>query len=184
MTEPCTVIIDAHVRLDNGYRKDHWIDAACVGELGSKVYIPNHMRPLSVKATGHTSRVMRRPDKYGFPRRKPKGPSRVRGFKTGDIVRAVNCSGKYKGVHVGRVAVMATGWFVLNKTIAVKHSALTKLHEKDGYNYRYGEPSLIIIIVGSNDKIITPNGVKYEVVKRIKEKEAMRYLLNVQLPNG
>ena len=35
----------------------------------------------------------------------------MRGFRTGDIVRATVPSGKKRGVHVGRVAVRRTGSF-------------------------------------------------------------------------
>ena len=50
-------------------------------------------------------------DKPGFPRTRAKGPSRVRGFQTGDLVRAVVRTGKKSGTSVGRVAVRATGSF-------------------------------------------------------------------------
>ena len=51
-------------------------------------------------------------DKRGFPRSKPKERSRVRGFRTGDLVQAI-CPAPLKtvGVHVGRVLVRASGSF-------------------------------------------------------------------------
>jgi len=50
--------------------------------------------------------------KRGFIRSKPKERSRVRGFRTGDLVRA-SCPAPLKtvGVHVGRVLVRASGSF-------------------------------------------------------------------------
>ncbi|WP_156912703.1 hypothetical protein [Methylocaldum szegediense] len=33
--------------------KDHWMDAACVGETGAAVHISEGFRPILTKATGH-----------------------------------------------------------------------------------------------------------------------------------
>lgn len=71
-------------RVCQSYPKDHWIDAACVGESGSKIYIPKSFSPLLVKAESRGSRQQCRVDKFGFPRTKAKAEKRVRGFQTGD----------------------------------------------------------------------------------------------------
>jgi len=109
-------------RLKQGYPKDHWIDAACVGESGANVNIRLTI-PLYIKATGRGNRQMCLMDKYGFPRTrldketgkrvpcKARGSKRVKGFQTGDHVRAVVPKGKYKGTHVGRVTIRASGSF-------------------------------------------------------------------------
>jgi len=39
-------------RIKLGYSKDHWIDAACVGESGSHVVIPKAITPLIISAKG------------------------------------------------------------------------------------------------------------------------------------
>jgi len=75
-------------RIKQGYPKDHWIDAACVGVNGEKVFIPPALSPLYITATGRGSRQMCRMDKYGFPRTSAKAAKRVHGFQTGDMVRA------------------------------------------------------------------------------------------------
>src|SRR5690348_17998740 len=67
--------------------------------------------PLSITATGHGSRQMCRMDEYGFPRTKPKAAKRVKGFQTGDLVRAVVTSGARQGTYVGKVAVRTRGSF-------------------------------------------------------------------------
>lgn len=153
-------------RLDQHYRKDHWIDAACVGEIGSRVYIPNHMRCLSVKATGHTRRRMVLPDRYGFPRGKSKGPSRVKGFKTGDIAKVSIPKGKHAGTHVGRVAVRKTGHFNLKKNIDINFKYFTKIHAKDGYEFRYGEPRNDVILKEDYLKLDCMTSDKYKVTSR------------------
>jgi len=75
-------------RVRQGYPKAHWIDAACVGESGSKINIPSWAIPVQIKAVGHGSRQRCGTDKYGFPvRHAPKAKSFM-GYQTGDIVQA------------------------------------------------------------------------------------------------
>ncbi len=112
-------------RLTQGYPKDHWLDAACVGGSGANVKIPAGLKPLQVKATGRQARQMCRVNKYGFPRTKPKQSRFVRGFQTGDRVKAVVPTGKKAGTHVGRVAVRAKGSF--------------RVGPVDGLNWKYPE---------------------------------------------
>src|SRR5207244_7632242 len=67
--------------------------------------------PWLITATGSGCRQMCSMDKRGFPRTGPKQAKRVKGFQTGDLVRAHVPSGKYAGIHIGRVLVRATGSF-------------------------------------------------------------------------
>ena len=100
-----------HNRARQGYSKAHWIDAACVGEAGEAVFLPR-IRPLFAQAVGRGSRVFCRPDRHGFPRQNPKQRSKtVRGFRTGDLVRAVVTRGKKAGKYTGKVAVRKSGSF-------------------------------------------------------------------------
>jgi hypothetical protein len=88
-------------RSKQGYAKDHWIDAACVGATGKDVFIPKTIKPLIVTKQRRNNRQMTLMNKYGFPRTKAKGTSKkVFGFMTGDIVKANIPSGKYKGTHL------------------------------------------------------------------------------------
>lgn len=126
-------------RTEQGYHKDHWIDAACVGKTGEKVTIPSALTPLMISATGHGSRQMCRVNKYGFQRTSAKQNSRVQGFRTGDIVTAVVPTGKKKGLYSGRVAVRASGYFDItsnkNKVQGINYKHCQIIHGRDGYNY-------------------------------------------------
>lgn len=131
-------------RTRQDYPKTHWIDAACVGESGAAVRIPQRLRSLSIRAIGHGSRQMCQMDKYGTPRTKPKGVKRVRGFQTGDLVRLIQPSGKYRGAYVGKVAVRERGEFDVQARINGKrvkitapHHRFTLLQRGDGYAYEH-----------------------------------------------
>lgn len=137
-------------RLDTGYRKDHWIDAVCVG--GVPVYIAPTHRPLRVQATGTTRRQMCLTDAYGFPRTRAKGPSRVQGFRTGDHVRAVLPKGRFQGTHEGRVAVRSSGACQIGQAVA-NTRYLVKLHASDGYRYQHGDPVTQQVVVGAEQTL-------------------------------
>jgi hypothetical protein len=81
-------------------------------------------------------------DAFGFPRTKPKGARKVKGFQTGDIVRAVVLTGSKAGTYVGRVAIRSTGSFNITTrqgTIqGIHHRFCTSLHHVDGYSYQKG----------------------------------------------
>jgi len=129
-------------RTKQGYPKTHWLDATCVGESGEHVFVHNRIIPLQIHAKGHGSRQMCRVNKYGFPRTKPKHRvKRIKGFQTGDMVRANVPSGKKQGVHEGRVAVRATGSCNITTDTSVVQGIntkyLTMLHMSDGYSYLY-----------------------------------------------
>jgi Restriction endonuclease len=130
-------------RIQRGLEKTHWLDAVCVGASTPSVLRMVGVVPLLIKANGHGSRQMCLPDKYGFPRTKSKSrDKRVKGFQTGDMVKAVVPSGKKAGTYVGRVAVRATGFFNITTrqgTIqGISARFCTTLHRCDGYSYGYG----------------------------------------------
>jgi 5-methylcytosine-specific restriction endonuclease McrA len=131
-------------RVSRGLEKAHWLDASCVGAS-----TPEHLHlagvvPLLIAATGHGSRQMCLMDRRGFPRTGPKQAKRVKGFQTGDMVKAVVTSGVKRGNYVGRVAVRATGSFNITtkagKTVqGISHRQCRVLHTCDGYSYQKGE---------------------------------------------
>ena len=88
-----------------GLPKTHWLDAACVGASTPEKLRVLVSEPLQLKATGHGTRQMCRTDKYGFPSRYVPRHKFVKGFQTGDIVKAVVTKGKKIGTYLGRVAV-------------------------------------------------------------------------------
>ena len=120
-------------------KKQHWIDAAFVGESGEGVALFSEMQILNIKAQGHGRRQMCLMDKHGFPRTKPKGSKKVKGFQTGDIVRAVVKKGKKAGTYFGRVAVRKSGSFNIKTrggTVqGISHRYCKLLLGADGYGY-------------------------------------------------
>ncbi len=128
-------------RTQRGLPKEHWIDAACVG-ISTPVKVETaKVKPLRVKAVGHNSRQMCRMDKYGFPRTSAKASRSVKGFRTGDLVKAVVPKGKKQGVHVGKVAVRSSGSFNIvtpRGTIqGISHCHCRSLQRADGYSIAY-----------------------------------------------
>ncbi len=125
-------------RMQRGLPKAHWIDAACVGHNTPEKLDTAKIKPSRVRAVGHNSRQMCRMDKYGFPRTSAKSSRTVKGFRTGDLVRAVVPKGKKRGVHVGKVAVRSSGSFNIvtaQGTIqGVSYRHCWSLHRADGYS--------------------------------------------------
>lgn len=126
-------------RIMHGLPKTHWCDAACVGKSIPESLDVRGIVPLRITATGHGSRQMCRMDEYGFPRTKPKQARRVKGFQTGDLVRAVVTSGTRQGTYVGRVAVRTRGVFNIKTargTVTdIHHRFCTVVARSDGYAY-------------------------------------------------
>ena len=126
-------------RVKQGYEKDHFIDAACVGNSGKSVRIDPFFTPLMIKATGRGSRQFCRMDKYGFPRTSPKTQKSVSGFKTGDLVKAVIPKGLKTGTYFGRVAVRLTGNFCIDtldgKVDGISYKNCQHMQHSDGYAY-------------------------------------------------
>jgi len=125
-------------RTQQEYPKTHWLDAACVGETGSQVRLDPEMPVLTIRATGHGNRQMCRMDRYGFPRTSAKAQKRVRGFQTGDLVRAVVPKGKHQGLHTGRVAVRASGAFRVGTRDGISYRHCIIVQRADGYDYGFG----------------------------------------------
>lgn len=128
-------------RLSQGLPKDHWIDALCIGEMGTNIYIPNHFSVLNIQAKGRGSRQQCRVDRFGFPRTSSKAKKRVLGFQTGDFVKAFVRTGKKIGNYRGRVAIRSTGNFNIKTTdktvegINVKYCKI--IQRSDGYFYHH-----------------------------------------------
>ena len=122
-----------------GLPKTHYFDAACVGETIDLLALAS--QPLNIKATGHGTRQMCRTDKFGFPSRYVPQCKFVKGFQTGDIVKAIVTSGKKIGTYAGRVAVRSTGSFNIYASVGliqgISHKYCQQIHQKDGYNYGY-----------------------------------------------
>jgi len=126
-------------RTRQGYAKDHWIDAACVGESGERVTIRDGLKPLTITAKGRGKHQVVRTDKFGFPRGKAGRIKRVHGFSTGDIVKLVQPSGKYTGTYIARLAgIRATGMLDIKTTvgsITASFKNFTLIQRNDGFDY-------------------------------------------------
>ena len=117
--------------------KTHALDAACVGDVA---VVCAWQRPtLAIKCMGRGSYQRTRLDKYGFPRGYLMRSKQVYGFQTGDRVRADVPDGKHTGIHVGRVAVRATGNFNIqtgNGVVqGISHKHCRIVQRGDGYAY-------------------------------------------------
>jgi 5-methylcytosine-specific restriction endonuclease McrA len=117
--------------------KEHCLDAACVGVVDA---LHGWTHPiLAIACTGRGSYQRTRLTAHGFPRGYLMRHKTVRGFQTGDMVRAIVPSGLHAGTHTGRVAVRATAKFNIQTSIGViqginaKHC--TRLTRADGYAY-------------------------------------------------
>lgn len=117
--------------------KEHWIDAACVGEIESLTLLTT--QPLQVKATGHGCRQVIPMNKYGFPREGYKAKKPVPGWKTGDIVNVV--AGKNAGLKSVRIKTVRTkGSFDVkpgDKIFSVSRNHIKPVHRQDGYGYSF-----------------------------------------------
>jgi 5-methylcytosine-specific restriction endonuclease McrA len=124
-------------RTKRGLPKAHWVDAACVGKGTPKRIGIEGVHVYRIKATGHNSRQMCRIDKYGFPCAQSKNARMVKGFRTGDIVRAEVPKGKYAGRYTGRVAIRERGVFRLTTargSFDVNQRYCRLIHRADGYS--------------------------------------------------
>ncbi|GET37304.1 RNA-guided endonuclease IscB [Microseira wollei] len=132
--------------------KYHWLDAACVGQVESLDLLTH--QPLLIKATGHGTRQMCRTDKFGFPSRYVPRNKFVKGFQTGDIVKAIVLSGKKVGQYLGRVAVRSTGSFNISTSSEIVQGISYKycriIHRKDGYNYAFSSPRAVQTAVSTS----------------------------------
>ena len=123
--------------------KTHWIDAAVVGASTPERLGTTHVRPWLIEAKGRQARQMVNVDELGFPRGSAKGPSRVRGFRSGDLVKAV-CPPHLnaRGVHVGRVLIRTRGVFDVQtrhgRVKDIPARCCQSLQQKDGYAYDQG----------------------------------------------
>lgn len=120
-----------------GIPKRHALDAACVGQVGD---VRGPAQPtLHVKCTGRGSRCRTRVNAAGFPRGYLMRAKSLKGFRTGDMVKAIVPKGVNEGMHVGRVAVQRTGSFNVQTSAGVvqgiNHGRCRILMRGDGYGY-------------------------------------------------
>lgn len=119
--------------------KTHWLDAVCVGKSTPENLDVSEIRPLLIKAMGHGSRQMCSVNKFGFPRTSAKSSKIVKGFQTGDMVKAIVTKGKGIREYTGRVAIRKSGSFNIKINIStiqgIGWKYCEKIHAADGYLY-------------------------------------------------
>ncbi len=134
-------------RTQQGLPKRHYLDAAMVSGTPKLEILTN--QPLLIKCAGHGNRQVIHVDKFGFPRinksrelvRKSAHIKQVKGFQTGDIVKAIVPKGQKIGSYLGKVAIRSTGSFNI-KTVTqtvqgINHKYCSIVHRKDGYLYGF-----------------------------------------------
>lgn len=124
-----------------GLPKEHYYDALSVGEIPqNNIYHFSTDKILSISAKCRGSRQMCLMNRFGFPRTAPKGSKSVKGFQTGDIVKAVVTQGKKQGTYLGRVIIGSRGYFNIDcgdrliENISYKYCHL--IQRCDGYSYK------------------------------------------------
>ena len=126
-------------RSQHGIPKSHTLDAVCVGEFSS---IKNWNIPiLEIKCNGRGQYKRTLLTKFGFPRAYLMRKKSVKGFQTGDMVKAIVTKGKKIGEYIGRVAVRESGSFNITyntgsvQGISYKNCKL--IARNDGYGYKF-----------------------------------------------
>ena len=124
-----------------GLPKQHYYDALSVGNTQDYKFLTDKV--LTISAKGRGSRQMCSMDRFGFPRTSAKASKSVKGFQTGDIVKAVVPSGSKRGEYLGRVVVRSYGYFSIKtnkETIqGIGYKYCSIVQRNDGYSYNYKE---------------------------------------------
>ena len=121
--------------------KAHALDAMCVGDVEA---VSGWQTPvLKIEAKGRGDYQRTNVTAHGFPRGYFMRHKMIRGFRTGDIVKAVVTTGKKIGTYLGKVAVRATGSFKVQTPEGpidgLSWRFCTTQHRADGYSYSLGE---------------------------------------------
>ena len=124
-----------------GLPKEHYYDALSVGNIQDYKFLTDKV--LQIAAKGRGSRQMCRVDKFGFPRTSAKASKSVKGFQTGDMVKAIVPKGLKRGEYLGKVAVRSSRFFdIQTKTKTIQGIWYKHFHivqRSDGYLYSYKE---------------------------------------------
>ena len=121
-----------------GIAKTHAKDALCVGDLAG--VREGRLKTVAITATGRGEHCRTNWSKQGFPRGYRLRQKQVKGFKTGDRVRAVVPDKlKTRGIHVGRVQVRKSGSFDIQtherEVEGVNATYCCLVQRGDGYAY-------------------------------------------------
>ncbi|MBV6622477.1 MAG: HNH endonuclease [Rivularia sp. (in: Bacteria)] len=112
--------------------KEHWVDAACVGDVDSLTF--RTFQPLRVTCKGQGGRQKAALNRYGYPmRHNPLKP--IKGWLTGDIAR-------HAKLGIGKVTPRSKGSFGFTASgekgyKSCKPTDIKPIHRKDGYTYSF-----------------------------------------------
>lgn len=142
---PNTTTYDAWLTKYNrnklGLSKEHYYDALSVGDVANYKFLTDKV--LQISAKGRGSRQMCSMNKFGFPRTSAKASKSVKGFQTGDMVKAIVSTGSKQGEYLGKVAVRSKGSFnIQTRTQVIQGVGYKYCHiiqRCDGYLYDYKE---------------------------------------------
>ncbi|MDQ2904169.1 MAG: RNA-guided endonuclease IscB [Ktedonobacteraceae bacterium] len=120
-----------------GVEKEHCLDALCVGDLVAVTRRRSQMVLVQAQGRGRYQRT--NVDGSGFPVSYFTRAKRIRGFTTGDLVRAevprLPKRLKTEGTHVGRVAVRSSGSFRVGKCDGINARYCRVVQRADGFAY-------------------------------------------------
>lgn len=132
-------------RIANSIPKTHALDAACAGTVD---VVTNWQKPtLTIKCAGRGQYARTKLDSFGFPRGYCLRQKQVKGFATGDTVRAEVSKGKKIGSYFGKAAIRASGSFNITTNqgvvqgVSYKHCKVVQ--RADGYGYLFNQDSLL-----------------------------------------
>jgi 5-methylcytosine-specific restriction endonuclease McrA len=119
--------------------KTHALDAVCVGATEA---VSDWQKPtLAIKCTGRGQYRRTTLSAYGFPRGYLTRQKRIKGFQTGDTVKADVSKGKKTGCYTGRVVVRASGSFNIQTATGVVqgigYRCCKIIQRADGYGYQF-----------------------------------------------
>ena len=165
-------------REELGLPKQHYYDALSIGEIKDYKFLTDKV--LIISAKGRGSRQMCRMDRFGFPRTSAKANKSVKGFQTGDIVKAVVPAGSKQGEYLGRVAVRSSGSFDIqtkDKTVQnIGYKFCCLLQRNDGYSYDYNEARSFQPFDQTSDPTIGIKGSAEKIFKilEVAEKSGLK----------
>ena len=137
-------------RIQNDIPKTHALDAACVGSVEA---VTDWQKPtLTIKCAGRGQYARTKLNAYGFPRGYCLRQKPVKGFATGDTVRAEVTKGKRIGSYFGKVAIRESGSFNITTKQGViqgvSHRYCKVLQRADGYGYLFNQDSNLSRVKG------------------------------------
>ncbi|NEO73694.1 RNA-guided endonuclease IscB [Moorena sp. SIO3H5] len=116
-----------------GLPKQHWIDAACVGDVEALVL--RTYQPLVVTCKGQGGRQKAALNKYGYPiRHNPLKP--IKGWSSGDIAKNL-LTGEFGRVNPRSKSNSFNYTVPGKKAISLHVKNLLRVHRKDGYTYGF-----------------------------------------------